>query len=73
MRASAAIALSPIPGSPHPAPQPVERRASFDALCATFMRKILALALLALALAGGVAAGASMLSQPAHACGGGDC
>jgi len=32
------------------------------------MRKILALAFLALALAGGVAAGASMLSQPAHAC-----
>jgi len=36
------------------------------------MRKILAL--LALALAGGVAAGASMLSQPAHAdCGGSSC
>ena len=36
------------------------------------MRTILALALLALALAGGVAVGASMLSQPAHACGGGN-
>jgi len=33
------------------------------------MRKLLALALLALALAGGVAAGASMFPQPAHACG----
>jgi len=32
------------------------------------MRKLLALALLAIALAGGVAAGASMLAQPAHAC-----
>ena len=37
------------------------------------MRKLLALALLALALAGGAAVGASMLSQPAHACEGGNC
>ena len=38
------------------------------------MRKLLALALIALALVGGVAAGASMLSQPAHAgCDNGGC
>jgi len=38
------------------------------------MRKILALALLALALAGGAAAGVSMLPQPAHAdCSGSNC
>lgn len=34
------------------------------------MRKFLALVLVALALACGVAAGSSLLPQPAHACGG---
>ena len=37
-------------------------------LTEAIMRKFLALALLTLALAGGVVAGASMLTQPAHAC-----
>ena len=37
------------------------------------MRKYLALALLALALAGGVAAVASFNAQPAHACVNDDC
>ena len=38
------------------------------------MRKLLALAFLALALAGGVVAGASIFAQPAHAdCGNGGC
>ena len=38
------------------------------------MRKLLALAFITLALAGGVAVGASMLTQPAHAdCSNGGC
>ena len=38
------------------------------------MRKLFALALIALTLAGGVALGSSMLAQPAHAdCGNGGC
>ncbi|HXE23292.1 MAG TPA: hypothetical protein VN637_00215 [Roseiarcus sp.] len=44
-----------------------------EVLTQVIVRKILALALLALALAGGVAAGASMLTQPAHACGNSGC
>ncbi len=38
------------------------------------MRKLIAFAILALALAGGVALGSSMLAQPAHAdCNNGGC
>jgi len=43
-------------------------------LTEAIVRKLLALALLALTLAGGVAAGTSLLTQPAHAgCGGQGC
>ena len=37
------------------------------------MHKLFALALVALALAGGVTLGSSMLAQPAHACDNGGC